>query len=196
MDLSLLRVQDASLLKVVRQHCEAYHYLQRWPDPRSLPFAYAMLTDGKLYAPDGRLNGLLVFKKLQHHKQKGLFGYEGLPTAWQVLDLARVWINPHWQQPGLHLFSRAVESAMERIQRDWLYHHPPVFPHLPYHLELIVSYADHRYHKGHAYQACHFKKWKPGREDMSLYYKRLPVPDWTWRPEMAYEDLPLLKLAI
>jgi hypothetical protein len=182
---SLTRATSPQLLADIRERCEQGHYLHRWPDPRSLPFAYAVVVNGALHAPDGRLNGVLVFKKLQHHKQKNLFGYAGLPTAWQVLDLARVWINPHWQQLGTNLFSRSVSQSLRVVQRDWLAHHPPRFPTLPYHIELVVSYADHRFHRGTAYKACNFQAW--GQNDgKTLYIYRLRAPRWHWTPEQAH----------
>lgn len=190
MHIDLVRATSSALLASIRERCEQDHYLHRWPDPRSLPFAYAIQVNGALYAEDGRLNGLLVFKKLQHHKQKRLFGYEGLPTAWQVLDLARVWIHPIWQTPGVHLFSRSVDLALMRVQRDWLAHHPPRFPDLPYHIELIVSYADLRFHTGAAYQACRFRKWGT-RGHKTLYIKRLSRPEWNWTPAQVQAQLPL-----
>src|SRR5690554_4268455 len=96
----MLTVQRATgaLLQDVRHHCEQYHYLHRYPDPRSLPFGYVLEVDGEQRADDGRLLGLVVLKKPQHHRQRGLFGDEGLPTAWQVLDLARVWVHPALQR--------------------------------------------------------------------------------------------------
>jgi hypothetical protein len=190
MQVELIRAKTPHLLAAVIERCEKDHYLKRWPDPRSLPFAYVVKVDGQTHAPDGRINGLLVFKKLQHHKQRGLFGYPGLPTAWQVLDMARVWIHPDHQRPGLNLFSRAVGMAMKRVQRDWIDHHPPRFPDLPYHVELIVSYADYTYHRGTSYRACNFVKWGEA-DNKSCFIYRLKTPRWSWVPSMAWSELPL-----
>jgi hypothetical protein len=66
----------------LRPTVERYHYLGRWPDPRSLPFGYALHRGGSRQAPDGRPWALCVFKKLQHHSQKGLFGFPGLLRSW------------------------------------------------------------------------------------------------------------------
>jgi len=65
----------------VRRHCEAHLYLHRWPDLRSLPFAYVLKVIEEIFSPDGMLWGLTVYKKPQHHKQRGLFCYPSLPTA-------------------------------------------------------------------------------------------------------------------
>jgi hypothetical protein len=182
----------------LRQHCEDYHYLHRWPDDRSLPFGYRLISDGVGTAPDGRLHGLVVMKKPQHHRQVGLFGYEGLPTSWQVLDLARVWINPCWQVPGLNIFSRMVGMVMRQVQSDWLEHHPPVFPDLPYHIRLIISYCELSHHDGTAYRACSFARHgltSDGSKELYIRHLRQPLKAWHPTRETQFpllEGLPLV----
>ena len=58
----------------LKYNVEQYHYLHRWPTGLSLPFGYILTVDGTRHAPDGRLWGFVVMKKLQHLKQQGLFG--------------------------------------------------------------------------------------------------------------------------
>lgn len=179
----------------IRPVIEADHYLHRWPDPRSLPFGYALLLDGACLAEDGRPFGALVFKKLQHLKQEGLFGYPGLPTDWQVLDLARVWVHPSLQagrwwgtnrKGELALmkdnwFSRMVAMAMRVVQRDWILHHPPPYPELPYHIELIVSYCDRAHHHGTGYRAAGFKYFgQTADETKDIYTRQLRRPRWAY----------------
>jgi hypothetical protein len=180
----------------VRGTIEHDHYLHRYPDPRSLPFAYCLSRDSTRIAADGRPLGIVVMKKLQHHKQRGLFGYDGLPTAWQVLDLARVWIHPdlqsvRWQgtdrrgaerEHTLNVFSRMVSAVLRRVQVDWLEHHPPVFPELPYHIELIISYCELEHHDGTGYRAANFERWPELTRDRTkeIYFRRLRAPRFTW----------------
>jgi hypothetical protein len=190
-DLRLIRANTPDLIAQLRQHCERDHYLHRYPDPRSLPFGYLLEYDQTLHAPDGRLWALLLFKKPQHHKQQGLFGYPDLPTAWQVLDLARVWIHPDLQQPGQNIFSRIVSLALRRVQWDWLGHHPPRFPSLPYHIELVISYADLRHHTGTSYRACSFTEHSR-RADKALFIRRLNPPLRSWQPQRTYQ-IPLFE---
>lgn len=195
MTLTLYRALPNSLLETtVIQHCKDFHYLHRWPDARSLPFGYALEYNGSFYASDGRLNGLVVFKKLQHHQQRGLFGYKGLPTSWQVLDLARVWIHPSLQTKrdghALCIFSQMIgrllhQSGHERlspVQRNWLQHHPPRFPDQPYHIEVVISYCDLGHHDGVAYRASGFK-WNGYTSDRTkeVYYRTLKTPRADWR---------------
>jgi hypothetical protein len=181
----------------VRTTVERDHYLHRWPDPRSLPFAYRLELDGERAASDGRPFGVVVMKKLQHHKQRGLFGYEGLPTAWQVLDLARVWIHPELQavkwrglnrcgverEHTLNVFSRMASAVMRRVQMDWLEHHPPVYPELPYHITLVVSYCELEHHDGTGYRAANFERWPELTRDgtKEIYFRRLREPRVSWQ---------------
>lgn len=194
MDVQLIR-NDSHML---RHHIEKYHYLHEWPHPRSLPFGYCVQINGRRYASDGRLFGVLVMKKPQHHRQKNLFGYEGLPTAWQVLDLARVWLHPELQkaQPNGHaacLFSRAVsrlwqpvgrpDQRLRRVQADWLSHHPPRFPDLPYHILVLLSYCQLSHHDGVGYRAAGFQSiGKTSDGEKEIYVRRLPAPKYVWRP--------------
>lgn len=181
--------------ELVRQHCEDYHYLHRWPDARSLPFGYYLQSGDTTLAPDDRLLGFVVFKKPQHHQQRGLFGYKGLPTAWQVLDLARVWVHPSLQRRegdhSLCIFSQMVGKAIRRVQADWLVHHPPRYPDQPYHIEVIISYCDLKHHDGKAYRASGFT-WNGFSRDCSkeVYFRRLSHPLKSWQPT-APVQLPL-----
>lgn len=216
-----LHLATGDRLAEVRQHCEAFHYLHRWPDPRSLPFAYVLEYAGSIHASDGRLNGLVVFKKPQHHRQRGLFGYTGrmadgrpIPTSWQVLDLARVWIHPSLQTKrdghALCIFSQMIGALLRQrgherlapVQRDWLEHHPPVFPDKPYHIELVISYCDLGHHDGVAYRASGFT-WNGYTADRQkeVYFKLLKAPRADWRtlttksaqvPLFTEMDLPLV----
>lgn len=181
-----IRRATGLLLPEVRLHCKRDHYLHRFPDPRSLPFAYVLEYNRELHARDNRLLGFIVMKKPQNHRHSGLFGYEGLPTAWQVLDLCRVFVHPDLQQPGLNIFSQMVSKVIRRVQQDWLQHHPPRFPNLPYHIELIISYADLRYHTGTAYRACSFTHHST-QNDLALYYRRLHPPMKAWTPTREYQ---------
>lgn len=200
MNLSVRR-DDGDLL---RQTVIERHYLKRWPDARSLPFGYRLLVDGAETTADGELWGAVVFKKPQHHKQRGLFGYANMPTAWQVLDLARVWLNPQLQRKenghALCAFSQMVGLCLRHVQADWLIHHPPRYPDQPYHIEIVISYCDRNHHDGTAYRACSFK-WAGYTSDQTkeLYYRTLRPPRKSWRPAgpcqfplFAGEGLPIL----
>ncbi len=134
------------------------HYLHRPIHPRSLPFAYSISLDGEVV-------GTIIMATLHFTKKKGLFGYEGLPTKWQVLQIARIWIDPQHQgrQSNGHsnnIASCAIAKMLKRVNKDWLEHHPPKYLDQPYKIELIISYADTSVgHQGIIYQAANFQKW-------------------------------------
>lgn len=171
----------------VRDCVVSEHYLHTWPHPKSLPFGYRLVVDDAQYAPDGRLWGCVVMKIPQQRKTRGLFGYRGLPTAWQVLDLARVWIHPALQRKddghALCVFSRMVGLVFRRVQRDWLVHHPPYWPDQPYHIVTVISYCDLDHHDGTAYRASGFH-WHGFSSDRTkeVYVRHLRPPLKRWSP--------------
>jgi hypothetical protein len=172
---------------LIRPTVERDHYLHRWPDPRSLPFGYCLALNGQMHAPDGRPYGLAVMKKPQHHRQQELFGYPWLPTSWQVLDLARVWVHPTLQTrlPNGHarcIFTQMVSRVLKRVQRDWLVHHPPMYPEQPYHILLVISYCEREHHDGTSYRAANFERWGVTSDGTKeIYVRRLAKPRWSWR---------------
>jgi hypothetical protein len=133
-----------------------------------------------------------VMKKPQHHQHRKLFGYEGLPTSWQVLDLARVWVHPSLQRKenghSLCIFSQMVGKVLRRVQRDWLDHHPPRYPDQPYHIEVVISYCDLDHHDGKAYRASGFQ-WNGYAVDKTkeVYYRKLSPPLKKWQPSRPYQ---------
>lgn len=171
----------------VRQAVIKEHYLHRWPSPLSMPFGYRLVNEDRVAAPDGRPWGVVVMKKPQHLAQRELFGYEGLPTHWQVLDLARVWIHPSLQVrrddgQALCVFSQMVGMVLRRVQWDWLEHHPPVFPELPYHILTIISYCELAHHDGKAYIASGFRPWGMSSDGLKeVYVRQLKAPLKRWR---------------
>lgn len=208
MDIQIIRDDSKTLI----DHVEQYHYLHKYPDPRSLPFGYRIEINGSRYASsDGRLYGFLVIKKLQHHKQAGLFGYDDLPTAWQVLDLARVWVHPELQRKifnghALGVFSQAVsklwqpvgkpDQRMSRLQADWLEHHPPVYPKLPYHIRVLISYCQLDHHDGTGYKASGFKSiGRTNDGEKEIYVRHFRQPKYVWRG-VYQPELPLQMMAM
>lgn len=188
MKLSICR-DDSDLTK---ETIISQHYLHRWPDPRSLPFSYRLLVDEQATDSDGMPWGIVTFKKPQHHQQRGMFGYKGLPTSWQVLDMARVWVASSLQRKvnghSLCVFSQMVSLCLRRVQVDWLAHHPPVYPDEPYHIEIVISYCDRDHHEGTAYKACSFT-WGGYSSDQTkeVYYRRLRPPRKSWQPLAEYQ---------
>ena len=171
-----------------------YHYLHRPVHPRAHPFAYAVKLDGQAV-------GCIVMATPHFVRQRELFGYPGLPTKWQVLMVSRMWLDPAVQgrQSNGHasnVASCALSKMLKRVQGDWLEHHPPRFLDQPYHIRLILAYADTGVgHEGTIYKAANFQLWsrtnnsrprhgstpqgnKHNGNTKILYVYRLPEPKW------------------
>lgn len=87
---------------------------------------------------------------------------------------------------------------MRLVQRRWLEVHPPRYLDQPYHIELILSYSDTRYHRGTVYRATNFqyagqtigrprhhnKSRGPGTDGAVLlrFVYRLMPPRWAHHP--------------
>lgn len=181
------------------------HYLHQPVNPQAKPIVYVIEHQKE------RL-GLLMAGTPHATKCRNWWGYEGLPTQWQVLDLCRIWLDPRIQKggdlcrpevcPGFtgwrgkwwpSVASWAIETVLSRIQKDWVSMHPPVFPDQPYHITLVISYHDAKYHTGKIYQAAGASLMHtiydknsgvtyalPAASGKYCWYWRLPEPAWGW----------------
>jgi hypothetical protein len=172
----------------------AGHYLHKMPDPRTSYEIYAIRVNGDIYA------GFLVFGRPQATKCKDWYG--GVEdaqsgkcqvTRWQVLNLARVWIDPKYQiggekclpdiVPGFtdrfgkwrtSLASSAITRWIETRAQDYLIHRPPVFLEEPYELRWLLSYCDTRLHRGVIYKASGFELYYTNENGIETYRREIP----------------------
>ena len=147
-----LKVMDR---KWLNDMATTHHYMHRGVHQRACPFGWAIEFDGELYHRDGTPNGFIIFASIHYTKLRGEFGYEGLPTKWQVLSLSRLWLHddlPHNSETVV------IAKAMKMVQRRWLEVHPPVMWDQPYQIRKIISYSDTRYHQGTIYKAANFRQ--------------------------------------
>src|SRR5690606_19575364 len=136
------------------KQAKKYHYMHRPVHPRANPFGWGVTFDGELYRPDGAPAGFIMFASIHFTRLKGEFGEPGLPTKWQVLSLARLWLHDDLPRNSETV---TIAKALKLVQRRWLEVHPPVFPDEPYHILKIISYADTRFHDGTIYKAANFR---------------------------------------
>lgn len=144
---------------------------------RSVPFGWALSWNDAVNRPDGRPNGFIVYASIHYTKLRNEFGYDGLPTKWQVLSLARLWIHPDFQKGGelcqpeilpgytdrkgiwrSTLATEIIRQSLSMVQRRWIDIHPPRWPDQPYHIVKVISYADTRYFSGTIYRAAGFRE--------------------------------------
>lgn len=173
-----------------------YHYLHRWPDPRTSTEAYAVDRPW--------LNstvGYLVFGRPEATRCGDWYG--GVDdvqagrcqvTRWQVLNLARVWLLPAYQAGGQYhqhqllpgfvdrrgvfrstLASAVLRAAVQTIGFEYLVRRPPCFLDEPYQIEWLLSYCDTRLHRGTIYAAAGFERCRVNPYGIETWRIRLPA---------------------
>ena len=130
-----------------------YHYMHRPVHCRAHPFGWQVLFDGQNQIATDPC-GFILFASIHFTRLRGEFGYEGLPTKWQVLSLARLWLHDDLPRNSETV---VIAKAMKLVQRRWLEVHPPKHLDEPYQIRKIISYADTRYHQGVIYRAANFR---------------------------------------
>lgn len=194
-----LRLGNKSDVAWAQVTVTAHHYLRQPVDPRARPMVY-------LVEYEGACLGLAMLGIPHATRCGGWWGYPGLPTQWQVVDLCRVWLDPRIQaggelcQPGIvpgrfvegvylpNTASWLIGQVLKRIQRDRVSLWPPVFPEQPYHIRLVISYHDPAHHLGTIYKATNalpmYKNEQqqpiPGSSGKYGWCWKLPKPDWGW----------------
>ena len=157
---------------------------------RAVPFGWQVAFDGEIYHADGSPNGFIIFASIHYTRLRNEFGYPGLPTKWQVLSLARLWLHDDLPRNSETV---VIAKALRLVQHRWLDVHPPRFLNEPYHIRKVISYSDTRYHQGTIYRAANFrevarvksqKRHKnsrgPGMDNAELicFVYDLPEPRW------------------
>ena len=114
-------------------------------------------------------------------------------TRWQVLNLARVWLDPVVQTggklcipnftPGYFdrqgawrstLASTVIRQAVERIGYEYLVRRPPCFLDEPYQIRWLLSYCDPAYHRGVIYKASGFELYRTNHRGLMTWRILLP----------------------
>ena len=177
------------------------HYLHAPVDPRARPMCYVIKWIGERA-------GLIMLGIPHATRCGGWWGYPGLPTQWQVVDLSRIWIDPELQyggdfcRPG-HVpgymdrrgtfrptvATWAIGEVLARVQADRVRLWPPVYPDQPYHIRLAISYSDPKFHAGTIYKLAGAQPMYTDRSGAAVpgpsgkygWAWRLPQPAWEWQ---------------
>ncbi len=132
-----------------------YHYMHRAIHDRACPFGWVIEFDGERMQSDGTPSGFIIFASIHFTKLRNEFGYPGLPTKWQVLSLARLWL--HDSLP-FNSETCTIAKALKQVQKQWIKVHPPRYLDEPYHILKVISFADTAYHEGTIYRAANFRE--------------------------------------
>ena len=173
-----LHLADDRALARAQSTVTAQHYLHTPVDSRCSPLAYEVVLH---VAHSEYRAGVLIFGRPESTRcYDGMLTYGSLKDVetgkaqydrWEIINLARVWLNPcvqsggkfyspdylpgytdrhgHWRST---LASTVIDLALARIGYDYLRAHPPCFPDEPYQLQICLSYCDLSKHKGTIYR--------------------------------------------
>ena len=187
-----------------------HHYLHAPVDPRARPMVYVLRWryPGDTDPRDTDRVGLVMLGIPHATRCGGWWGYAGLPTQWQVVDLCRIWLHPSVQRDGClchpgsvpgytdrrgvwrpTVATWAIRETLTRVQADRVRLWPPVYPNDPYHILLAISYHDPQYHRGTIYRESHAEPMyydhrtgeaRHGPSGKFGWCWRLPSPAWAW----------------
>lgn len=166
-----LRLADAAGRSWAQTQIATHHYLRTRVPNQCRPLAYVVE-----HAALGPV-GCLIFGRPQAQRcYVGGLTYGSLADVldgrafferWEVINLARVWLDPRIQLSGSHYVpnaaSRMIGQALRRVVSDYLMACPPIDLLEPWHLAMCLSYCDTRVpgHYGTIYRAAGF--WRVRR---------------------------------
>ena len=212
-----LTLADAADLAWAQRTVTEHHYLHAPVDPRARPMCYVIRdTQQPCPVPLGVPVGLVILGIPHATRCGGWWGYEGLPTQWQVVDLSRIWISAYYQRGEMGVYAKpgivpgytdrrgvfrptvatwAISEVLRRVQADRVRLWPPVYLSQPYHVRLVISYHDPAFHKGTIYRQSGAapmytdvtKQPKPGPAGKFGWCWKLPEPTWKWEDLTAIQ---------
>lgn len=205
----VLRPLDAAGLERAQLEVTSSHYLHKPVDVRSMPEGYSVRIAGALHV------GYLILGRPQATRCYPWYGSvddvargRAAVTRWQVLNLARVWLDPRVQaggelaKPGLvpgfvdrhcdwrpTLASTTLRQLEGQVVLDYLVRRPPCFLEEPYQLRWLLSYCDTRLHRGTIYRAAGWELWRTNAAGIQTWRRPLralsDAEDWQVRAAAA-----------
>lgn len=162
----------------------AHHYLHQRVHDTCSPMAY-VVRHAAIEEPVGtlivsRLESTACYdpmSRLTYGSAADVASGRAQYDRWELLNLARVWLDPRVQRGGAHHVehgaSTLIRALMQRVHYDWLQHLPPVDVTQPYQLRMLVSYCDTRVHTGFIYRAARFRLMRSNARGIQTFAHRL-----------------------
>lgn len=157
------------LHQVVHDLCRPLHYIVWLRDEPVGTLIVASLESTACY---DRASRLTYGSTADVHNGKAKY------TRHQLVNLARVWLDPRIQKGGSdyihHAASTMVRALHARVHYDWLMNRPPIDTAEPYELQQLVSYCDTTKHNGWLYIASRFRLARTNKRGIQTYMRALP----------------------
>ena len=177
-ELTLISAARGEMLDWAQAMVKEHHYLHAKVDQRCTPFAYVVELNGERV-------GCLIFGRPEATRcYAGKFTYGSFDDVqagrakydrWEVLNLARVWLDPRIQQGGEMYIPKAastvIKMALEMVGFNYLEAHPPVDCRYPYQIRCVLSYCDTRIHSGYVYMVSRFKLARMNKSGIQTWIK-------------------------
>lgn len=157
-----------------------HHYLKRPIDTRCSVLAYVVRCNGELVGALGFgrpestrcYHGGLTYGSVED-VQRGRARY----SRWEILNLARVWLDPIVQRGGAWFVesaaTQAIGMALRAVVLDYLLAFPPCFLNEPWKLRACLSYCDTRVHQGTIYRAAGFELVRTNEDGVQTWVRGL-----------------------
>lgn len=158
-----LRWATAEDLRWAQAQVTAHHYLHAPVDPRCSVAGYVVWCGveraGCLLF--GRPEATRCYQDgLTYGSLEDVAGGRALYSRWEILNLARVWLDPRLQRGGdwhvPNAASWAIAAGLRRVGLDYLLRYPPCFLEQPWQIRQVLSYCDTGLHQGTVYRAANF----------------------------------------
>lgn len=175
-----LQLADDAGLDWAQEVVSRWHYLAAPVDSRCSPLAYIVFFRGER-------QGCLIFGRpeatrcyageLTYGSQEDVSGGRAQFDRWELINLARVWLDPRSQGPmgwgHGWLATWAIGQALKRVAADYLLAYLPCFLDEPWRLRVCLSYCDTRIHHGTIYKAAGFRLARTNEDGVETYYRPL-----------------------
>lgn len=198
-----LTIADRADADWAQRQVAAHHYLRTPVDVRCRPLAYIVELRHPQILP--QRVGCLIFGRpestrcyqgaLTYGSTRDLWECKVTYDRWEVLNLARVWLDPCVQAGGEFyapqylpgfvdrrgmwhstLASKLIGLALARVGYDYLAAHPPVDCAYPYQIRAVLSYCDRRLHRGTIYRAAGFQLARTNSNGIETWYTANVAP--------------------
>ena len=206
-----LHLADSRGLDWAQEVVNKHHYLHAPVDPRCSPLAYLVELE---HGPEVAI-GCLIFGRPEATRcYDGALTYGSLDDVrsgraqydrWEILNLARVWLNPCVQRPGWGYYhpaylpgyidrrgvfrstlaSTVIGLALATVAYDYLLARPPCFVEEPYDIRAVLSYCDTSLHKGTIYRAAGFELARTNERGIETYYTTAVAPLTNYERQMV-----------
>ncbi len=175
-----IEIATPTMVRWAQAQWTAHHYLHKPIDARCSVLAYIVRYEGHAV-------GALGFGRPESTRcYRGDLTYGSLGdvqqgrarwSRWEVLNLARVWLDPRLQRDGVWYVpdaaTRVIGLALRAVVVNYLQRFPPCFLDEPWRLRQCLSYCDTRHHRGTIYRAAGFTLVRENDEGIQTWARPL-----------------------